>query len=62
MIRKNYQSIYHANVNLNLKEENISNINAGIAINVDVSVKSVKYEEKIMFGIPLHVILKMKKI
>ena len=62
MIRKNYQSIYHANVNLNLKEENVININAGIAINVDVSVKSVKYEEKIMFGIPLHVILKMKKI
>ena len=62
MNRKNYQSIYHANVNVNLKEENIININAGIAINVDVSVKSVKYEEKIMFGILLHVILKMKKI
>ena len=62
MIRKNYQSIYHANVNVNLKEENIITINAGIAINVDVSVKSVMYEKKIMFGILLHVILKMKKI
>ena len=41
MNRKNYQSIYHANVNVNLKEENIIKINAGIAINVDVSVKSV---------------------
>ena len=62
MIRKNYQSIYHANVNVNLKEEKIITINAGIAINVDVSVKSVMYEKKIMFGILLHVILKMKKI
>ena len=62
MIRKNCQSIYHANVNVNLKEEKIITINAGIAINVDVSVKSVMYEKKIMFGILLHVILKMKKI
>ena len=62
MIRKNCQSIYHATVNVNLKEEKIITINAGIAINVDVSVKSVMYEKKIMFGILLHVILKMKKI
>ena len=62
MNRRNYQSIYHANVNVNLKEENIIKINAGIAINVDVSVKSVMYEKNIMFGILLHVILKMKKI
>ena len=62
MIRKNCQSIYHANVNVNLKEEKIITINAGVAINVDVSVKSVMYEKKIMFGILLHVILKMKKI
>ena len=62
MIRKNCQSIYHANVNVNLKEEKIITINTGIAINVDVNVKSVMYEKKIMFGILLHVILKMKKI
>ena len=39
-----------------------SEINGGIMINVDVSVKSVMYVEKIMFGIQLHVIVKMENI
>ena len=40
-------------------EENVIQINGGIMINVDVSVKNV---EKIMFGILLHVVVKMENI
>ena len=36
-------------------EENVTQINGGIMINVDVSVKNVMYVKKIMFGILLHV-------
>ena len=31
-------------------------INGGIMVNVDVSVRSVMYVKKIMFGILLHII------
>ena len=37
-------------------------MNDGITINVDVSVKKFVYVKKIMFGILLHVIVKMKNI
>ena len=37
--RKYQQSIYHANVNVNLMEENIAQMNGGITINADVSLK-----------------------
>ena len=43
-------------------EENVIQINGGIRINVDVSVKKVMFVKKIMFGILLHVIVKMKNI
>ena len=56
------KSIYHANVNVNLMEEIIVQVNDGIMINVDVSVKNVMYVKKIMFGILLHVIVKMENI
>ena len=56
------QSIYHANVNVYLMEENVIQINGGIVINVYVSVKSVMYVKKIMFGIQLHVTVKTEKI
>ena len=39
MNRKNFQNIFHALVNVNLMEQNVSQIIAGITINVDVSVK-----------------------
>ena len=42
--------------------ENVIQINGGIMINVDVSVKSVMYVKKIMLGILLHVIVKMENI
>ena len=43
-------------------EKNVIQINSGITINVNVSVKSVKHEKKIMFGILLHVVVKMENI
>ena len=48
---KKLLKIYHANVNLNLNEENVIQINTGITINVDVSVKNVMYVKNIMFSI-----------
>ena len=46
------------NVKVNLMEENVIQINGGIMINVDVSVKKFMYVKKIMFGIPVNVFLK----
>ena len=46
----------------NLMKKNVIQINSGITINVNVSVKSVKHEKKIMFGILLHVVVKMENI
>ena len=42
-------------------EENVIEINGGITINVDVSVKSVVYVKKIILGI-LFVVVKMENI
>ena len=50
------------NVNVNLMEEIVIKINGGIMINVDVRVKDVMYVKKILFGILLHVIVKMENI
>ena len=43
-------------------EENVIQVNVGIRINADVSVKIVMYVKKNMFGILLHVIVKMENI
>ena len=43
-------------------EENVIQINGGIMINVNVSVKSVMYMKMIMFGILLHVVVKTLNI
>ena len=43
-------------------EQNVSQINPGITLNVDVSVKNNIYEKHIMFGILLHFIVKMENI
>ena len=50
------------NVNLNLMGKNVIQINGGITINVDVNVKNIIYVKIIMFGILLHVIVKMENI
>ena len=54
--------MYHVDVNVNLIEQNVTQINGGITINVNVSVKSIMYVKKIMFGILLHVIVKMENV
>ena len=43
-------------------EENVIQVNGGANINVDVSVKNVMYVKMIMFGILLHVAVKMENI
>ena len=43
-------------------EKNVIHINGRIMINVDVIVKNVMYVKKIMFGVLLHVIVKMENI
>ena len=43
-------------------KQNVIQLNVGIMINVDVSVKKIMHVKKIMCGILLHVILKMKNI
>ena len=48
--------------NVNLMEENVIQINGGMMIHVDVSVKSVIYVRKNIFGILLDVAVKMENI
>ena len=43
-------------------EENIIQVNGGIIASVDASVKNVMYVKKIIFGILLHVVVKMGNI
>ena len=43
-------------------KKDVIQINDGIVVNVDVSVKNVMYVKKILFGILLHVIVKMKNV
>ena len=62
MNRKHKQSIYHAHVNVDLMQENIIQINGGITINIDMSVKNAMYVKKVIFRIILYVILKMENI
>ena len=47
MNQKQQQSIFHANVNVNLIERNVRQINGGIATNVDVSVKNFMYVKRL---------------
>ena len=54
--------MYHANVNANLMVENITQIKCRIKINVDASVKNIIYVKKILFGILLHVVVKVVNI
>ena len=43
-------------------EENVIKINGGIMIKMDVRVKNVVYMKKTIFGILLHVVVKMENI
>ena len=61
MNQKHQQSIYHANVNVNLMVENLIQIKSGIILNVDTSSKNI-YVKKIIIGILLYVVAKMVNI
>ena len=54
--------MYHVNVNVNLMEENAIQVNGGITINVNVSVKNIIYVKKTISGILLLVFAKMVNI
>ena len=43
-------------------KQNVSQINGGITINVDMSAKKFRYVKKIMFEILLHVIVNIEYI
>ena len=55
------QIIYHVNGNGNLMEESVIQINGGITINVDKSVKNI-YVKRNIFGILLHAVAEMENI
>ena len=61
-MNQKHKSIYHTNVNVHMMEKIVIQIIVGIMINVDVSVKSVMYVKKTIFGILLNVIVKMDNI
>ena len=42
--------------------KNVIQINGGITVNVDVSVKNIMYVKKVIFRILLDVVLKLKNI
>ena len=62
MNQQHLQNIFHANINVNLMKQNISQTNCGITINVNASVENIIYVKKNMIGILLHVIRKMENI
>ena len=54
--------MHHANVNVDLMEEKIIQIKIGITINVNASVRSIIFVKNIIFGIQLHVVVKIVKM
>ena len=50
------------NVNVSLMKENVIQIESGIMINLDTNVKNIIYLKKIIFGILLHVVVKIEYI
>ena len=45
----NESKTYHANVSVNLMEENVTQINSGITVHVNVSVRNMMYVKKFIF-------------
>ena len=54
--------MYHTSANVNLMEKNVIQIKSGITINVNTSVKNIIYAKKIIFGILIHVAVKMVNV
>ena len=61
MNRKHWQNIFHANVNVDLMEQNVGRINDGIII-INSNVSAKKHIKKNMFRILVRVFVKMKNI
>ena len=62
MNQKNKQSTYYTNVNVGLMVKNVTRIDAGITVTVEVSVTNVMHVEKVKFRILLQLIVKMENI
>ena len=62
MNQKNKQSKYYTNVNVGLMVKNVTRIDAGITVTVEVSVTNVMHVEKVKFRILLQLIVKMENI
>ena len=62
MNQKNYQRVFHVNVNVDLMEKIVIQTNGRRTINVDVSVKNIIRVKEIMFGILVHAVVKMEII
>ena len=54
--------MYHANVNVEIMEENLVQINGGITINTDVSIRNIMYVKKFTLEILVHVYVKRENI
>ena len=52
----------HANGNIDLMKKYVIQINDAKAINVNVNVKNFMYVKMILFGILLHITVKMENI
>ena len=52
--------MYRVYVSADLMEENVIQINGEVMINADVDEENVMYVKKIIFGILLHVVVKME--
>ena len=59
---KTLKNMYRVYVSADLMEENVIQINGEVIINADVDVENVMYVKKIIFGILLHVVVKMENI
>ena len=56
------KKIYHANVNVHLMDENLIQFEIGIMINVNAIAKNIIIVKFIIFGILLHVVVKIENI
>ena len=51
---------YDANVIVNLVEENIIQVKSSKTMNVDVNIKTIIYVKNTIFGILIHVVVKIE--
>ena len=54
--------MYHANVNVRFIVENVIQIQSEITINVDASIKNIRYVKSILVRILLHLVAEVVNI